>query len=636
MALTRFRDWSINWKVGSLFLLLLFFTSLNILFFYLGKQSHVSTLVDMAGRNRMLSQKIAFYVVAIADGKTDAAQKLNKAIELHETSLEVIKNGGIPPEVDNSAEVKGIYSKVSTLIDHSESYWKSYKQNALNVLSTDSALSANSLQYIYQNADAMIEADDNLVTAIGKFNQDRENLRNLLFFVIISITILLIVFSIYIINRFVSLPVRRILPVFMDMSNGILGEKIPQVANDEIGSLTGSFNRMNDNLARIIKDITVGADSIVQGSNQISSASQMLSQGASEQAASAEEVTSSIEQMSANIQQNADNSKHGEAVFSKAGERMTEMAASSKETLQAIRNITDKIAVINDIAYQTNILALNAAVEASRAGEQGRGFAVVASEVRKLAERSKAAADEIIALSRNTVKTTENTERLAEELAGEFIKSSGMIQEIASSSKELTIGADQINTAVQQMNQVTQQNAAASEELATSAEEFSSQAEQLKEIISFFHIDTSGRRNSGSGKRTVLIEWSSKYHIGINEIDSQHKILVDIINKLYASFGSNSTKKEIKKNLNELLDYTVYHFGNEEKYFAKFGYKDSPAHLAQHQKFIERIKKFADEFEDGDSTVSLDIINFLKDWLINHILKIDSRYVPLFKERGIK
>lgn len=391
---------------------------------------------------------------------------------------------------------------------------------------------------------------------------------------------------------------------------------------------------MNDNLARIIKEITTGADSIVQGSNQISDASQMLSQGASEQAASAEQVSSAIEEMAANIQQNAENAKHGDLVFTKAGTRMHDMAKSSQETLAAIRNITDKIAIINDIAYQTNILALNAAVEASRAGEQGRGFAVVASEVRKLAERSKLAADEIIFLSRSTLKTTETTEVLAKELAGEFEKSAYMIKEIAASSKELTTGADQINSAVQQMNQVTQQNAAASEQLATSAEEFSSQAEQLKDAISFFSIDGSG--NSSSRKNTKLIEWGPKYHIGIKEIDDQHKVLVDIINRLYASFGLNNNKKEIKKNLKELVDYTVFHFGNEENYFRKFGYKDTPAHLEQHRKFVDKIKKFADEFEDGDSTVSLDIINFLKDWLINHILKIDTRYVQFFKDHGIR
>lgn len=635
MILTRFSDLSINWKIGSLFILLLLLASLNLIFFLFGSQEQLKVLIEAAEQNKTLSQQIAFYSEAVANGKENAAVNLSKAVDSHESLLLAIKNGGSISGSDGLKEIKGIYSKLSDVIDKTEVVWSSYRQNARNAVSSDTILAASGIRYIYQHAGEMLAADQNLLTGLNNLSNTRENISNKLYIIIIVSIFLLIITSMFIINKFVSVPVRNILPVFMDMSNGILGEKIKQVANDEIGSLTGSFNRMNDNLARIIKEVTNGAENIVQGSNQISEASQMLSQGASEQAASAEEVSASIEEMSANIQQNAENAKHGDIVFSKAGVRMHEMAASSKDTLAAIRNITDKIAIINDIAYQTNILALNAAVEASRAGTQGRGFAVVASEVRRLAELSKSAADEIISLSRSTVKITETTEKLAEELAGEFEKSSRVIKEIAASSNELTTGADQINTAVQQMNQVTQQNAAASEQLATSAEEFSSQAEQLKEIISYFQIDSSGKKRSARSKNQ-LIEWGPQYHIGINEIDSQHKVLVDIINKLYASFGSKSTKKEIKKTLDELVDYTIYHFGNEENYFEKFGYKDTPAHLDQHHQFVERIKKFVDEFEDGDSTVSLDIINFLKDWLINHILKIDKRYVPLLKERGIR
>jgi methyl-accepting chemotaxis protein len=630
----RFKDMSINWKVGSLFLLLLGLTSLDLIFFFVGKQEQLDILSQVAERNKLLTQQIALYSEAFSKATPGASDKLNQAIDEHESLLQVIKEGGNPVFLGGSKHVRGVYNKLPAHVDEALSFWKEYKQNALNVTSADSAVSSQAINYIYQNADKMLAVDEDLLSDISNLNRKMDNFSSNLYLFIILTIFLLIPVSIFIINKFVSVPVRNILPVFMDMSNGILGEKIQQVANDEIGSLTGSFNRMNDNLARIMKDITMGAENIVQGSAQISDASQMLSQGASEQAASAEEVSAAIEQMSANIQQNAENAKLGDMVFSKAGVRMHEMAASSKETLDAIRNITDKIAIINDIAYQTNILALNAAVEASRAGEHGRGFAVVASEVRTLAERSKSAADQIISLSRSTLKTTENTEKLAEELASEFEKSSRMIKEIAASSDELTTGAEQINTAVQQMNQVTQQNAAASEELATSAEEFSSQAEQLKEVVGFFTFDTSGRKDSrGTAK---LIEWSSKYHIGIKEIDDQHRILVDIINKLYASFGSSNNKKEIKKNLKELVDYTVFHFGNEENYFKSFGYKDTPAHLEQHKMFVDKIKNFANEFEDGDSTVSLDIINFLKDWLINHILKIDVRYVPFLKEHGVK
>ena len=153
------------------------------------------------------------------------------------------------------------------------------------------------------------------------------------------------------------------------------------------------------------------------------------------------------------------------------------------------QNIAEKIGIVNDIAFQTNILALNAAVEAARAGEQGKGFAVVAAEVRKLAERSKVAADEIVSLSAKSVKITEDAAALMGTLMPEIERTAKLVQEIAAASLEQSGGADQVNSAIQQLNQVTQQNAAASEEMATSAEELNSQADQLRELVNFFKVD---------------------------------------------------------------------------------------------------------------------------------------------------
>ncbi|HLO58696.1 MAG TPA: Cache 3/Cache 2 fusion domain-containing protein [Bacteroidales bacterium] len=272
------------------------------------------------------------------------------------------------------------------------------------------------------------------------------------------------------------------------ISRGDLTATLIVDQHDEIGDLADSLTQMLDKLREIVLNIRTGADSIAAASSQISNGSQQLSQGATEQASSTEEISSSMEEMVSNIQQNTDNARQTENISGKATDSMIEMSKIGRESFDTIQTIAEKITIINDIAFQTNLLALNAAVEAARAGEHGRGFAVVAAEVRKLAERSKLAADEIESLSRNSLKITEKSRESLEALVPEIQKTSQLVQEITAASVEQNSGADQINSAIQQLNIVTQQNAASSEEMATSAEELSAQAETLKEAVAYFKV----------------------------------------------------------------------------------------------------------------------------------------------------
>lgn len=275
------------------------------------------------------------------------------------------------------------------------------------------------------------------------------------------------------------------------LSKGQIPPAIEEEFRGDFNEIKTGLNRVIDSLSSIVLDIKGVSAQVASGSQQLNSTAQEVSQGSSEQAAAAEEVSSSMEQMGANIQQNADNAAQTEKIATKAARDAEESGQSVIETVGAMKEIAQKISVIQEIARQTNLLALNAAIEAARAGEHGKGFAVVASEVRKLAERSQNAAAEITTLANSSMNIADVAGQKLQKLVPDIRKTSDLVQEISAASNEQRLGAQQISKALQQLDTVTQQNASASEEMASTAEEFSSQAEQLQGIIEFFQLDKS-------------------------------------------------------------------------------------------------------------------------------------------------
>ena len=312
-------------------------------------------------------------------------------------------------------------------------------------------------------------------------------------FIILLFSLVLFLAVSYFIIVFLNGAIRQVSERIEAMSKGNLtnmdsgNEKYE--GNNEIGIMLKSINRLADRLKSVIYDIQVAINSIVSASTQTNSTAEGISSSASEQASSVEEVSTTMEEMATNIEQNTANAKKTESIASTANESIKRVVEGTKKAIDSNSEIAEKITVINDIAFQTNILALNAAVEAARAGEHGKGFAVVASEVRKLAERSKTAADEIVKLANTGLSLTRSAGGLLEETIPQIDSSTMLVKEITAASIEQNSGANQVNSGIQQLNVVTQQNASAAEQMAGHADSLNKQAEQLKELVSYFTVD---------------------------------------------------------------------------------------------------------------------------------------------------
>ncbi|MHC2621783.1 methyl-accepting chemotaxis protein [Bradyrhizobium huanghuaihaiense] len=282
------------------------------------------------------------------------------------------------------------------------------------------------------------------------------------------------------------------------VASGDLSQTINVSSNDEIGDLVKSLNLMVEKLRQVVEEALTAASNVSAGSQELSASAEQLSQGATEQASSAEEASSSMEEMASNVKQNADNANQTEKIAGQSARDAEASGVAVGRAVEAMQTIAEKITIVQEIARQTDLLALNAAVEAARAGEHGKGFAVVASEVRKLAERSQAAAADIGTLSTESVKVAQEAGHMLSKLVPDIKKTAALVQEITAACREQDVGSAQINQAIQQLDKVGQQNASASEQVSSTSEELASQAEQLQSTISFFRIEHAGRSESAA------------------------------------------------------------------------------------------------------------------------------------------
>lgn len=458
-----------------------------------------------------------------------------------------------------------------------------------------------------------------------------------------SFLILIALYSLvaWYVNKMLS-PLNQIKKVLAKATAGDLSQRIPVGdSGDEFSELALDFNTMINVIDALVYEMKQLSDQLACASADISNGAQQISDGAQQQSAAFEELSSSVEA-------NAGHAEEADRVSQETANRARSTGSEMENVLESMsgieassKSIHEAVTVITDIAEQTNLLALNAAIEAARAGEQGKGFAVVADEVRKLAERSGASAREIMKVISESMQTVEqgvSTSRAAGEHLNDMLDKINDVAEKLSSISDAT--KEQSATMIENTSTV-ESNAAASEELASSSEEMANQSARLEKLVDKFkvsalHGGNADSLNAVTGKADTMFVWDDSFDVGVAKMNDQHKVLFDLINRLFRALKTGQTKKHMQDILDELIDYTEYHFKDEENLMKKIEYTGLSDQLISHEMFVKKMKEARNAVASGKSDVSNDLLLFLKDWLIKHIKVVDKKYSESFHAKGIK
>ena len=445
---------------------------------------------------------------------------------------------------------------------------------------------------------------------------------------------------------------------------GDLSVRTDVMGNGEFARLATAFNIMMTDMNKAMRQFFSVADLVRDSVVLVRSTTDTMACAAEEVAIQAGSIATASEEMSATSSDIARNCLYAAESAQKAtlqthsGSELVQNSARLMENIAQRVNVSsttvaglgersDQIgAIVNtieDIADQTNLLALNAAIEAARAGEQGRGFAVVADEVRALAERTTKATKEIASMiksiqgetqsavgsmsegvaevKRGTAEANRSGEAL-EDIHNQINDLTMQISQVATAAEEQTATTHEITSNIQMITDVVNRNVESAHITTQATAKLAEQVDNLHSLVSHFRLANA-------------LEWDQSFATGIGRYDEAHKVLFKMVNDLHDAMQQKRSKEAVGQILNGLAEYTVSHFADEERAFAKTHYPDEALHMQLHKKLIDQVVDLQGRFQSGETVLSQDIITFLQDWLINHIKGTDKKYGPHLSKNGI-